>query len=676
LAEDPYEVPYVPNNLESLPQHEQRRWQKYLKIRDERWDTIKLIVYDAQGNVLLDMYSPEKRGMLIKQAIQKTGRSKTYVYDSLRLFWKSGQTKNGLFPHYYRSGARGKTRRNYAKKRGAPRKRASVVGLSQGVNVSEEIRAKFHRGHKLFYEIKENKKRPLRHAYNWTLEHIFNQGYKQKENGTLSPILPSDSECPTFRQFKYWVSQDIDPIRSMRTRVGRRHFNLRLREILGDSTSMAFGPGSLVQVDATIGDIYLVHHLNRRRIIGRPVIYVLIDVFSRLIMGIAITLEGPSWLGAALALDNMATDKVALCSTFDFSIAQYQWPSHHLPEAILADGGELKGYNSVNLVDSLNIRTHNAAPFRADWKGIVERNFRRFNEKFIKWTPGAVYTPHERGDSDYRLDACLTMREFTRLMISCVLHHNNEHRMDWYNMDEFMIADNVDPYPIDLWKYGIQNRTGHLRQPHQNILRLNLLPRGEASITPRGLLFEGLQYDNQRFRQEGRYTLARMGNSEKVVVVYDPRSLKKIYLPYSDGRALEPCYLHENEQAFWECNYYERLDYLEVQEQKAIAAEPRSRQSRADFNAEAERIVAQAKEMTTAAWVGVEQSRRSRLQGIRDNRRDARSLEREAGVWDLTKDDPLVPNNDSEVFQQPLQDDDEYIPAPIKIDILRTRKKD
>ena len=138
---------------------------------------------------------------------------------------------------------------------------------------------------------------------------------------------------------------------------------------------MAFGPGSVYQIDATLADIYLVSSLDRTRIIGRPVIYVCIDVFSRIITGICVTLEGPSWLGGMLALDNVMADKIKFCLEYGISLQDDEWPCHHLPEAILADRGEFEGYKANNLVNALGIRIHNTPPYRADWKGIVERHF-------------------------------------------------------------------------------------------------------------------------------------------------------------------------------------------------------------------------------------------------------------------------------------------------------------
>jgi hypothetical protein len=62
--------------------------------------------------------------------------------------------------------------------------------------------------------------------------------------------------------------------------------------------------------------------LDRKLIIGRPVIYIVIDVFSRLIVGFAVTLEGPSWAGAKLALENAFSDKASYCKQFGINITR------------------------------------------------------------------------------------------------------------------------------------------------------------------------------------------------------------------------------------------------------------------------------------------------------------------------------------------------------------------
>jgi len=399
---------------------------------------------------------------------------------------------------------------------------------------------------------------------------------------------------------------------------------------------MAFGPGSIYQIDATIGDIYLVSSLDRTRIIGRPVIYIVIDVFSRMITGFSVSLEGPSWLGAMQALENAAIDKVTFCQEYGIQITEEDWPCHHLPETLLADRGELEGYNADNLVKALNISISNTPPYRADWKGIVERNFRLSNDKFIHWLPGAIYKPRERGEKDYRLDAVLDLHQFRKLMILTILDHNKEHRMEWYRMDEFMIQEHIEPYPLDLWTWGIRNRAGHLRVKPRDILRLNLLPSGEATVTYRGIRFQRLFYSCDLALREQWFIRARERGSWKISVAYDPRNLGEIYLRLKDGQQLECCKLIDAESTFCSRDIHEAWDYFEARKQQRELAKSREYQSKATFNAQVEQIVNEATQQTVIAQGNTpSQSKRSRTQGIRQNRKAERDRERRNQAWQL-----------------------------------------
>jgi len=637
------------------------------KRRDEAWSFIASLVDDARSEIL----DPGKRGQLVAAIAKRTGRAKRLIYGYLRRYWQGGQTKNALLPHFDRCGGKGKERTRAGRKRGCPSAVGRATGQPTGVNVNAEMREHFRRGIKVFYENRTG--RSLTAAYQLTLEKYFHKGYELRD-GVLVPTLPPADELPTFDQFRYWYEKERDPVQAIIARKGERRFETNHRAVLGDSTQMAFGPGSLYQMDATPGDIYLVSTLDPSRIIGKPVIYVVIDVFSRLIAGIGVSLEGPSWLAAMLALENATLDKVAYCAEYGISITEDEWPSHHLPEAILADRGELEGYNADNLVNALNVHISNTAPYRADWKGIVEQNFRLSNEKMIHWLPGAVYQTRERGDKDYRLDACLDLYRFRQLMIHCVLHHNNEHRMDWYRMDEFMIEDHVAPYPIDLWKWGVENRVGHLRIMAQDIVRLNLLPHKEASVTRHGILFQGLHYGCDLALQEQWFVKARARGSWKIPVAYDPRKLDVIYLRLDNSRQMVPCYLHERDKTFRGRDWQDTLDYLELQKQADSSAQTRKHQAEAELHARIEQIVGPAKEQAESARQG--QSKRSRLLGIQENRKQERDMERRAGAWQL------APN---EMFDQPDpevagQDDQaaglRYVPPPRPTDQLRQLRQE
>ena len=69
------------------------------------------------------------------------------------------------------------------------------------------------------------------------------------------------------------------------------------------------GPGSRYQIDATIGNVYLVSSFNSDYIVGKPIIYFVVDVFTHMITGMYIGFEGPSWAGMMMAIANAASDK-------------------------------------------------------------------------------------------------------------------------------------------------------------------------------------------------------------------------------------------------------------------------------------------------------------------------------------------------------------------------------
>jgi putative transposase len=657
LEIDPYAPLFRPED--TIP-------DKHRERRDRAWAAIAPLIEDESGRILLSY----GRGALLNAWTEKTGYTKMTLYKYLRRYWQGGQTRNALLPMFDNCGAPGKERSSQGKKRGRPSKVSKATHLPMGINVNEEVREKFSRGIRQFYENAQG--RTLQDAFQKTLEKYFHRGYTASSEGALIPCLPPANELPTFGQFRYWYEKERDVAQVLISREGKRRYSLRHREVLGDSTQMAFGPGSIYQIDATIGDIYLVSSLDRTQIIGRPVIYVLIDVFSRMVTGLSVTLEGPSWLGAMQALENAAIDKVAFCQEYGVEITEEDWPCHHLPEAIIADRGELEGYNADNLVKALNISISNTPPYRADWKGIVERNFRLSNDKVVHWSPGAVYKPRERGDHDYRLDAVLDLHHFRKLMLLAVLDHNKDHRMDWYRMDEFMIQEHVEPYPLDIWNWGIRNRAGHLRVKPRDILRLNLLPTEQASVTYRGIRFQGLLYSCDLALREQWFVKARARGSWKIDVAYDPRNLTEIYLRLEGGQQLERCQLIEAEYTFRGRNLYETLNYFEARKQRQELSRSRKQQSRAAMNAQIEQIINEAKEKTARALENSpEQSKRARIQGIRENRRQERDSERKSQAWrlgtqeesqDSPKVIPITPIGQSQPELTPADYFDERVP--------------
>lgn len=596
---------------------------RHLKLRDTAWEKVSKLVTREP-----DIYfGSQRKKMILEDAVASKAPDKIYKY--LKRYWKRGMTPNALLPDFQKCGAPGTGRvSKHGAKLGRKPKLAIIDVKFEGVNVDANMKNIFGIAIKQYFDTTE--KHPLRKAYGEMIDKHFNLGYRLQGHVPI-PILPPTHMAPTFGQFAYWHSKQKDLIHSIVSRQGRRAYELSHRPVLGSSTQMAFGPGSVYQIDATVADIYLVCSYDRSRIIGRPIVYLCIDVFSRLCVGLYVGLEGPSWLTGMMALANSTADKITFCAEHGIQITEDDWPCHCLPEQIVADRGEFIGISSDNLVSNLNISFANCPPCRGDLKGIVERSFRKLNDTFIKWTPGAV-RKRERGDPDYRLEAKLTIQEFTRILILMVIEYNLFHRIEAYPLDPSMMSDNLEPIPIELWNWGTVNRSGHLRVRSQDAVKLALLPKAEAVVTHRGIRCNGMFYSCERAIREQWFVKARQSRWS-YEASYDPRKSELIYLNLGKGE-LETCQLLPREERFKEFRVEEVEDYMEGEKLKSALHGSRRIQSRAEFNAFTKAVVANAIELTNADNPQ-SLSKKERTSNIRANRQEENDRVRTEEAWDL-----------------------------------------
>ncbi|MBU6134013.1 Mu transposase C-terminal domain-containing protein [Clostridium tertium] len=593
--------------------------------REKDWEVIKTY-WEVNKYDLLEKHLRTKKFEEISKA---TGLSVPKVRKLFSRYWQRGMNKNALLPDYINSGAKGKERKLTENKVGRP-KRVDYYGeLIEGINITTEVKQHFQIAINKYY--RNNNKISLKETYTLMLRDFYSDIFK--EDNEIKYKVWDESRIPTYNQFYYWFKKSEDIKRDIIFRESKKEFNLKNRELLSNSKQETDGPGTRFQIDATIADIYLVSSLNRNRIIGRPVVYAIIDVFSRLITGIYIGLEGPSWMGAMMALDNMVEDKVEYCKKYDIEIEEEQWPSKHLPEIIIADRGEFEGYSVENLINNLNIKIENTSPYRGDLKGIVERSFRTTNEKVKHKAPGSIQKEfRKRGDRDYRLDATLTLVEFTRIYINIVLHHNNK-IIEKYPMDKEMIADEIVATPLNLWKWGMENRKGRLKIVDRELFRLNILPKGKASISRAGIRFKGLYYSSEKAIQEQWFINLKVRSIE---IVYDPRNMNKIYIPYNNGMEFDECYLVDTSIQYKDCLLEEIIFNQELEAELKEKELKEQNQNNIDLEKEIEKIVKAAKKEKSKD-IDYNKTSNEKLKGIKKNRTIEKELIRYNEKFELGK---------------------------------------
>ena len=615
------------------------------KRHKHNWSLIDPLVTGNNGRLLL---IKRERQKLVEQRLKEVNSSRQTITALIKQFWKHGMTFEALRTDYSNCGGKGE-RILTINKVGAPRSIASGIGI----NATKDIRKKLRLGAD-FYLSPRKPKPTLKAAYDHVCDLYFSDHIKD-EQGHLIAVKVDSNAKPTQRQLQYYIESRYSQSYIKRRRNGDKNWNLQRRELLGVADGDVKGPGDRFQIDATVGDIYLVSQFDRRRIVGRPIIYFVIDVWSRMIVGIYVGFEGPSWAGAMMALVNMVSPKIEFCRQYGIEIEEGDWPSHHAPRRIMGDRGELMSVQlGKNITQCLRIDIENASPGRADLKSLVERRFGIVPAKFGPFTPGYVEKDfNERGAEDYRLKAALNLHEITQLVIYAVLEHNFTPIRDKH-LPADMITDELTAAPVDLWQWGVANQSGCLKTLTVEEVALNVMPTATARVTPHGIRFDkDIYYSCNTAMKEEWFSKARSHEWE-VTISYDPRNMDSAYLRDSKlPSGFEVCSLLDKGVDYRGKSLRE-IKELAFAKKKVEAATENDRQEKRIFIDNKINEIKKKAKKATKAVLDPNASKAERTSKIRGNRAQEKEIQRSAESFNLT-DKVAVPNKPAPEHSQITQ---------------------
>jgi len=594
LIDDPYPMQNVEDGSKSQI------------LRNVAYSTIEPLL-----NEYIELFDKRERNKLISVLLEQTDKPRLYVIRQLRRYWQRGMAPNALVPDYRNCGGKGKLRRENENKVG--RKRSVTPG--SGVVINEEIADIFRTVIEGFFLT--NEKLPLAAA-------------KDKAIGLFKASNPKadKSSVPTMAQFRYFYQTHYRAAEVIKKRTPAKIYDKDMRPLVSTSGYMNFGPGDRYEIDATIADIYLVSDHDSEVIIGRPVIYFVKDVFSRMIVGLYVGLENPSWVAAMMALANAFVDKVDFCREYGININTSMWPSVGIPGGVMADRGELLYRQADVLVNRFNIKLSNSRAYRGDDKAICERAFNTIQSKFRPYVGGIVepINGKKRLGRRYELDAELGMPAFTELIIKLVINHNTRHVVDGYDFAPDM-PEELPAVPLDLWSWGIRNRTGKLRPCDPDLVRINLLPYEHGTVSEVGITFRGLMYTCQGALKLGWFDRISQNRPPKVEIAFDPRRTNKVYLrPDNSFETYWVCELLDRSRRYKDMSFAEATRRLSISRNSEAGAKQTESFYQPDMQEDIEQLVAREK----AKKVGAPKvSATERLHGIRENRRLEKESERD-----------------------------------------------
>lgn len=485
------------------------------------------------------IYFPKERGPLVRWACNEFGLSKPSVYGFLRRYWKSGKQATALLPRFRFCGAPGRSRvtpeasSGDRPKLGRPR---DPVMESVGRNVTAEDVDNIRRALNRRYDEKERSR--LYSAYLWYLM-TFNTEHvrlsEKNDRALVAPINPD--KIISFDQFCHHAEMLEDVKKRYIQRRGLRDYGRNARDLYSTNMEHVLGPGSRYEIDATILDVILRSLFDPNWFVGRVTLYLVADVFSRIIAGYYLTFEPPNWRAAAMALINTGTDKVKLCARYGVTIEPEEWPVADLPATLLTDNGEFKSKLADVLVRHGICDVENAPAGRPDLKGLVERTFRTLTADVAEYSPGAILKdlPVEKKRKPHKFDYHFDLNELNRFIIERILHHNRRVRKKFPMIPE-MVMQKVPASPLDMWNWGRENLRTDSRRVSEDYLRLHLMPSVIAKVNRFGVrMFGHLYYSSDALRAERWYRKLQQANGG-LEVAYHPGDMTAVKVKHPGDR--------------------------------------------------------------------------------------------------------------------------------------------
>jgi hypothetical protein len=535
----------------STPRAEKDLSEAEKRIRNERYAVIREMVEDRKRPDLF----PEERGRMISAAVALHRKPYSTVLAALRRFWRHGQTESALVPSFENCGGRGEPKAAGAAKRGRPM--TAVPGQptpEPGINITPELKAIIcGRGAKRLL-----KKYRVRIAFEkLTKKHFSTNAWDPQKKKPIRVPWPAHLR-PTPGQFRYHTRDLRDRAAELERDAGRSDFNLNHRPILNSASEEALFPGHVYQVDAAELKVYLISRLrpHEGQVIGKATIYLVVDVYSRMIVGIYVTLGAPSWEGAMQALANAFTRKVEFCAAYGIKISDEDWPCYYLCDELADDRGCEWMQNVFEIVrKAFRIKRSLLPPRRADSKAYVERKIGVVNAEAKKRPGGA--RKRKSGERDLRRNATYTVDLITRAVIEIVLYYNNEKRSKDLRPLGWRSPDGRDCRPREAWLHGMESVGGKPREePDETRIKLKLLPRVKLRETGQGLQLSNppggrtapLLYTSPK-AEKGHWFLRGSGRAARThEACLDRRDVRHCFRMIDGGRSFEVCTLTPRHQ--------------------------------------------------------------------------------------------------------------------------------
>lgn len=322
--------------------------------------------------------------------------------------------------------------------------------------------------------------------------------------------LPAPSRGTVLRR----IAQ-LDPVRSVTAREGRDA--ARVLRSAGGTPPEITGLLEQVQIDHTPADVIVVDERHRLPI-GRPYVTAAIDVASRCVVGLVVTLNAPSATSAGLCLAHMVVDKRAWLERLEVDAV---WPMSGKPREIYLDNAS--EFHSEALrrgCEQHGIELGYRPPGQPHFGGIIERLIGTMMTLVHDELPGTTFSGTvQRGSYDSDGRAVLTVAELQRWMALAVAVYHGE------------VHDTLGRTPAGMWAQLLAEQGPPVTVTRETAFLVDFLPVIRRTLSRTGFVVDHVQYYSDALKpwiaireRLGRFVLRR-----------DPRDISRIWVLDPEG---------------------------------------------------------------------------------------------------------------------------------------------
>lgn len=318
--------------------------------------------------------------------------------------------------------------------------------------------------------------------------------------------------APSWHAVKARIAT-MDPAELTRAREGSKAARDRFRPVPGEYAAEC--ALDVVQIDHTLVDVIVVDRQYRRPL-QRPWLTLAIDVVSRMVAGFYLTLEAPSTVSVALAIQHLVQPKEAWLAGLGIDA---EWPISGFPDAIHVDNA--KEFRSRALrrgAEEYGIELIHRPVATPHYGGHIERLIGTMMGA-VHLLPGTTFSDiDERGGYDSAANATMTMDELERWMaLEITRYHADRH-------------GTLGIPPLAAWHEAAARRVRPVRHPYDLAgFMVDFLPSVDRLVRRNGIHLFGLRYwDDVLSIWAGRL-------DRPLRVSYDPRDLSRVFVRTPDG---------------------------------------------------------------------------------------------------------------------------------------------